>query len=64
MGLLNDCELLFGTKDLYQLLKIKKNALDSDIRKAYRKLSLKVHPDRASTENKEQSTAKFQVYEI
>ena len=61
MGLLNDCELLFGTRNLYQLLQIKDNAAESDIKKAYRKLSLRVHPDRAAVDEKEHATTKFQV---
>lgn len=31
------------------------------VKKAYYKLSLKVHPDRASTSEKEDATTKFQV---
>jgi len=61
MGLLNDCELFFGTRDLYQLLNINKDASESDIKKAYRKLSLRVHPDRVSSDQKDNSTAKFKV---
>lgn len=33
------------TKDLYKLLEVDKNATDDDIKKAYRKLSKKYHPD-------------------
>ena len=33
-------------RDYYQILQIKKNASPSDIKKAYRKLSLANHPDK------------------
>ena len=61
MGLLDDCELLFGTNNLYELLNVAKECKESDIKKAYRKLSLQVHPDRASADEQEHATKKFQV---
>ena len=33
-------------QDLYQTLGVEKNASDADIKKAYRKLAMKHHPDR------------------
>ena len=33
-------------QDLYQTLGIEKNSSDADIKKAYRKLAMKYHPDR------------------
>ncbi|GFY80915.1 DnaJ heat shock amino-terminal domain protein [Actinidia rufa] len=35
-----------GKKDYYEILGIEKNCTDDDVKKAYRKLSLKVHPDK------------------
>lgn len=46
MGLLDDCQELFSTKSLYEVLGVDKDAKDADIKKAYRKLSLRFHPDR------------------
>lgn len=49
------------TKDtiLYDRLNIKSNASESEIKKGYRKASLKWHPDK-NTNNKEEATLKFQ----
>jgi len=58
-------------KDLYKLLDVTKDATDSEIKKAYRKLALKLHPDRhanSSEEEKSQAEMKFRevnlAYEI
>uniref|UniRef100_A0A1E1X5Q5 Putative molecular chaperone dnaj superfamily n=1 Tax=Amblyomma aureolatum TaxID=187763 RepID=A0A1E1X5Q5_9ACAR len=61
MGLLVDCEELFGTSDLYKLLGVPKEASEAAIKKAYRRLSLLVHPDRAEGDQKDAATRKFQV---
>ena len=54
-------ETHFGTKDLYSALGVDKSAKISEIRRAYLRLSLKVHPDRVQPEQVDESTKKFQV---
>ncbi|XP_018803300.1 PREDICTED: J domain-containing protein CG6693 [Bactrocera latifrons] len=61
MGLLDLCEELFGERDLYKLLDLEKNALPRDIKKAYYKMSLQVHPDRVEEDEKSTATEKFKV---
>ena len=43
---------------LYDILNVSKDATDSEIKKSYRKLALKYHPDR-NQDNKEECEAKF-----
>jgi DnaJ family protein C protein 9 len=64
MGLLEDCVTHFETKDLYKVLNVDKKAKESDIKKAFRRLSLKCHPDRHQDLEegpKQAMTAKFQT---
>lgn len=60
-GFLDSVEEVFGVRDLYKLFEVQKDCKSSEIKKAYRKLSLKVHPDRAKPEDVEYATNKFQV---
>ncbi len=39
-------DLIISKNDFYDLLGVEKSATDDDIKKAYRKLALKVHPDK------------------
>ncbi|KAL7301489.1 hypothetical protein TKK_0005926 [Trichogramma kaykai] len=60
-GLLDLCEKYFGARDFYDVMKIPKNATEKQIKKAYHKLSLLVHPDRVDEDIKEEATEKFKV---
>ena len=44
-------------KDYYKILGVKKDASDDDIKKAFRKLSIKWHPDR--NQGSKEAEAKF-----
>ena len=59
-SLLSSCEELFGSKDLYKVLGVEKEASAGQIKKAYHRSSLKVHPDRVGEEDRDLSTKKFQ----
>lgn len=44
--------------DYYNVLKVNRNATDDDLKKAYRRLAMKWHPDKNPT-NKKEAEAKF-----
>ncbi|XP_018616747.1 dnaJ homolog subfamily C member 9 [Scleropages formosus] len=59
MGLLERCEELFRTTNLYEVLGVTKTASDAEVRRGYYKVSLQVHPDRAADDPR--ATEKFQA---
>lgn len=60
-GFLDICEKYFKTRDIYEVLGITKDASESQVRKAYHKASLKVHPDRVEESEKKECTEKFKI---
>ena len=61
MGLIEEVKQLFDATNLYEALGVSKAAKNGEIRRAYHKLSLKVHPDRVEASEKVEATKKFQV---
>ncbi|CAH1775194.1 unnamed protein product [Owenia fusiformis] len=60
-GLLDSCEAQFGTRNLYLVLKIRKESTPQEVKRGYHRLSLSVHPDRVPEDEKEEATKKFQT---
>lgn len=65
-GLTRDSEGEMGI-DYYKVLQVDRNAKDDDLKKAYRKLAMKWHPDK-NPNNKKEAEAKFkqisEAYEV
>lgn len=53
------------TEDFYKILEVPKDASETDIKKAYRKLTLQYHPDRSNSSEAEEKIRKInEAYEI
>lgn len=61
MTLIDEIQNYFGTKNLYDVIGVEKDASAEAVTKAYRRTSLKIHPDRKSEAEKEEATKRFQV---
>ncbi|CAL1281919.1 unnamed protein product [Larinioides sclopetarius] len=61
MPLIEDCERYFHSSCLYDVLSMEKTATAEQLKQAYRKMSLLVHPDKAAEHNREECTRKFQI---
>ncbi|XP_019638407.1 PREDICTED: dnaJ homolog subfamily C member 9-like [Branchiostoma belcheri] len=58
-GLLQTCEDLFSTRDLYKVIGVERTATEKQVKKGYYRMSMRFHPDRNSDDA--QSTEKFQA---
>lgn len=61
-GFLDTVQEFYSTTNLYEVLGVNKTANDKELKRAYHRLSLKVHPDRVEQEEVAEATRKFQVF--
>ncbi|XP_037892910.1 J domain-containing protein CG6693 [Glossina fuscipes] len=61
MSTLDLCEEYFETRDAYKVFGVSNTATEKELKKAYYKISLLVHPDRVPEEEKVSATEKFKV---
>uniref|UniRef100_A0A1A9V7X5 J domain-containing protein n=1 Tax=Glossina austeni TaxID=7395 RepID=A0A1A9V7X5_GLOAU len=61
MSTLDLCEEYFETRDAYKVFGVSSTATEKELKKAYYKISLLVHPDRVPEEEKVSATEKFKV---
>lgn len=53
-----ECNEILNEKDYYKILGVKKDASDDDIRRAYKKLAVKFHPDKNNSKYAEDAFKK------
>ena len=67
LGVITLLQIILCEKDLYKVLEVKRSASQSEIKKKYREMTRKHHPDR-NQDNKEKAKEKFaeiaEAYEI
>lgn len=61
MGLLDDIEETFKTRDLYEVLEVQSSCNAKVLKKAYYKAAKRWHPDKVADDIKQQSTKRFQL---
>ncbi|GAU88966.1 hypothetical protein RvY_01572 [Ramazzottius varieornatus] len=60
-SLKKDLKKYYNSDNLYELFNIERSASSDEVKKAYRKLALKTHPDRVAEDDKKTATLKFQL---
>lgn len=59
--MINLCEKLFQTRNLYEIFKVEKNSSVTSIKESYNRLALEIHPDKVEEEMVKTATEKFQL---